>query len=660
MHENLGVYATLIGSGVSRAAGIPTGWEIVQDLIGKVAAMEKAQPQSNLEAWYQQNFDEAPDYDKLLDRLTNTPAERMGLLRSYFEPTEEEREKGLKIPTLAHKTIAKLAKLGYIRIILTTNFDRLIEKALEEEGVVPDIISSDDSLKGAMPYVHSSCVVVKLNGDYRDTRIKNTPEELANYSESLNNFLDRIFDEFGLIVCGWSSGWDTALRNAILRTPTRRFTTFWLAKGELIEEAKNITQHRRAEVIPIECADKFYMELMEKVESLRELEHASPLSTAVAVATVKRYLAEPKHRIRLHDLVYKEVENVYHEWSSEQFGTEKEESTKDNFQKRMHEYEAIVERLMPILATLSYHDTGDNSHLLTKCIELLMQVQKKEGSNALIELQYYPALLLSYVAGISAMAAKRFNNLAAILKEPTYIDWYSNNKTPSIEKLHVMFVFADVGSIWVPRQNANREPTPINNYLLDFLYPALHDYLPNNTMFEETFDLFEYLLALIYLDFANKYLFNWNDILGIDCDRFIEFLKNRYNIGDISREKIKKLNDSTIRVDNGENSIKLKLNTEKTTIEIKGGGRTDKLLADEENGKLNIYLDITWAPDGRFGWRYFGPRSKWEGSPISEFVSNGINQGSNWDLIKAGFFNGSIKRFKKIVKLHKKMQQYQN
>jgi NAD-dependent SIR2 family protein deacetylase len=136
MHENPGVYAILIGSGVSRAAGIPTGWEIVQDLIGKVAAMEKAEPQSNLEGWYQKNFDEAPDYDKLLDRLTNTPAERMGLLRSYFEPTEEEREKGLKIPTPAHKTIAKLAKLGYIRIILTTNFDRLIERALEEEGVV--------------------------------------------------------------------------------------------------------------------------------------------------------------------------------------------------------------------------------------------------------------------------------------------------------------------------------------------------------------------------------------------------------------------------------------------------------------------------------------------------------------------------------------------
>jgi hypothetical protein len=105
MHANPGVYALLIGSGVSRAAGIPTGGEIVLDLIRRVAAMEREEPPSDLEAWYQQHFDEAPDYSKLLDRLTTTSAERMALLRSYFEPTEEEREKELKIPTSAHRAI---------------------------------------------------------------------------------------------------------------------------------------------------------------------------------------------------------------------------------------------------------------------------------------------------------------------------------------------------------------------------------------------------------------------------------------------------------------------------------------------------------------------------------------------------------------------------
>ena len=562
MHANPGVYALLIGSGVSRAAGIPTGWEIVLDLICRVAAMERAESISDHEAWYQQSFGEAPDYSKLLDRLTTTSSERMALLRSYFEPTEEEREQGLKIPTPAHRAIATIAKLGYVRIILTTNFDRLIEKALDEAGIVPDVISSDDDLKGAVPYVHSRCVVVKLHGDYRDTRIKNTPEELANYSKELNNFLDRVFDEFGLVVCGWSGTWDTALRNIILRSPTRRFATFWLAKGESTEEAKKIIQHRRAEVIPIGSADQFFIELLEKVESLRELELSHPVSTAVAVATVKRYLADPRHRIRLHDLVHEETEWVYQELSSERFNTRINDLTKDVFQQRMREYEALVERLAAMLAALSYHDTGANAHLLTRCIERLTQVPRRDGKVVLIDLQYYPALLLMYAAGISAIAAKRFHNLAAILKEPKYRDYRYNEENPAIERLDVWSVFESTYK-WMPRQNAEHEYTPANNYIFDLLRPALHDYLPDDTRYEETFDTFEYLLALTYLDIVKE----------------------------------------------------------------------------------------SYSPMGRFGWHYTGRIMN------SEFVRTGVEQGSDWGLLKASFFNGSIERFEEIVEKHKELLQ---
>ncbi len=577
MHANPGVYALLIGSGVSKPAGIPTGWEIVLDLIRKVAAMEREKPTSELETWYQQRFGEAPDYSKLLDRLTTTSAERMALLRSYFEPTEEEREQSLKIPTSTHQAIATLAKHGYVRMILTTNFDRLIEMALEEAGIVPDVISSDDDLKGAMPYVHSRCVVVKLHGDYRDTRIKNTAEELANYSQELNGFLDRVFDEFGLLVCGWSGAWDTALSNAILRTPSRRFATFWLAKGEPAEEAKRIIQHRRAEVIHIESADQFFTELREKVESLQELDRFHPISTAVAVATVKRYLADSRHRIRLHDLVHEETERVYQELLSERFDTQNNKITKEVFQQHMREYEALIERPIAMLAALSYHDTGENAHLLTRCIEWLTQVPQQYGKVVLIELQYYPALLLTYAAGISALAARRFHNLAAILKEPKYRDYRYNGIKPAIEMLNVWSVFTDYN--WVPRQNAEHEYTPTNNYLYDLLRPTLHDYLPEDVGYEETFDTFEYLLALTYLDIVSE----------------------------------------------------------------------------------------SYAPEGRFVWRYtvrslrifdFDEKT-WNRSPLAEFVRKGLEQGSEWGLLKAGFFNGSTERFKEVVEIHKKLLQNQ-
>ena len=38
MHAQPGVYAVLLGSGVSTGAGIPTGWGVVRELVRRVAA----------------------------------------------------------------------------------------------------------------------------------------------------------------------------------------------------------------------------------------------------------------------------------------------------------------------------------------------------------------------------------------------------------------------------------------------------------------------------------------------------------------------------------------------------------------------------------------------------------------------------------------------
>ena len=574
LHSNPGVYALLIGSGVSRAAGIPTGWEIVLDLIRKLATLKNESPDPDPETWYRNKYGQPPNYTSLLEQLTSTPAERQASLRAYFEPTEEEREQGLKIPTAAHRAIAELVKNGHIRMILTTNFDRFIERALQDIGIEADVISTDDDLRGAMPYVHSKCYVVKLHGDYLDTRIKNTPEELANYSDTLNAFLDRIFDEFGLIICGWSGAWDTALREAILRCPNRRFTTFWLAKGELTEEARRIIHHRRAEVITIESADQFFTELKDRLESLSELERPHPISTAVAVATVKRYIAEPRHRIRLHDLIHEETERVYQELASERFNTHAPQLTKEFFQQRMHEYEAVVEQLMAMLVALSYHDTGSNAYLLTKCIERVSQPPRQNGTIALVELQRYPVLLLLYAAGIAALSLNRYSNLAAVLLKPSFYDDLQRETISVIETLGSQLRFFKRCKECIPFPNAERRWTPASDYLHSLLHQSLSDYLPNDTEYARMFDQFEYILALTYTDIVRE----------------------------------------------------------------------------------------DWSPVGRFGWRYkeffvLPEDANRRSSPLADFVRVGLEQGADWGLLKAGFFSGSIERFKEVVEKHKEFVQ---
>ena len=232
VQSNKGVYAVLLGSGVSRAAGIPTGWEITLELVRKVAALQGEVCEPDPASWYVGKTGRQPDYSELLDLVARTPAERQQLLREYWEPTEAEREDSLKLPTKAHHAIAGLVKDGYVRVIITTNFDRLTELALQEVGVQPAVLSTAGHILGAVPLTHAPCTVIKVHGDYLDTRMLNTPAELAAYPAELNALLDRVFDEYGLIVCGWSAEWDVALRAAISRAPARRYNTYWASRGE--------------------------------------------------------------------------------------------------------------------------------------------------------------------------------------------------------------------------------------------------------------------------------------------------------------------------------------------------------------------------------------------------------------------------------------------
>jgi len=106
-----------------------------------------------------------------------------------------------------------------------------------------------------------------------------------------------------------------------------------------------MVDHRKAESIAIESADQAFNEIKEKVESLSELHEANPMSTAVAVSTVKRYIVDPKHRIRLHELIREETERVYQELKSDRFETNGIKFTDELFQMRMHDYESLIKTL---------------------------------------------------------------------------------------------------------------------------------------------------------------------------------------------------------------------------------------------------------------------------------------------------------------------------
>src|SRR5271170_2611551 len=106
LYENKGVYALLLGSGLSRTAQIPTGWEITLDLVRRIAALREVAEQPDWAAWHKATFGGHPSYSDLLDQLAPSPDERRSILHDYIEPTSDDLAEGRKIPTRAHRAVA--------------------------------------------------------------------------------------------------------------------------------------------------------------------------------------------------------------------------------------------------------------------------------------------------------------------------------------------------------------------------------------------------------------------------------------------------------------------------------------------------------------------------------------------------------------------------
>lgn len=503
MHSGPGTFALLLGSGISQGAGIPTGWEIVLDLIRRLATINGELSIDDPEQWFEGKYHEPPKYSFLIEKVAPSPIARRNLLKHYIEPTDEQREQKSKIPSQSHNAIAQLVKNGTIRVILTTNIDQLLETALKEVGVTPVIIFNDDSLEGAIPYVHSECTIIKLHGDYLDTRIKNSPDELAQYSEKMNALLDRIFEEFGLVICGWSANWDTALRDALYRRHNWRFSTYWAYRQELSFDASSLKDHLQAIPLQIENADKFFQNLSENIGALQTFERPHPLSVPLAIAQVKKFVADDKYRVQLHDLMQEEITRLCDQLRSERFKIKNLQIPQDQytqvFQNRMHEYEELLKMPIGIFSTYAYFGTTHSPKPIVDGMERILQRPYQEGLSIFIHLQHYPAYLLNYSIGIAALETENYNVLFSLLTKP-----HSNENgkdESSLQLLQIWKVFGSGATKLIPTPREDIEYyTPVNDYIFNLLSEQLKFIIPDSRKFEEIFDLFEYFLGLTYID----------------------------------------------------------------------------------------------------------------------------------------------------------------
>lgn len=236
-----------LGSGASAAAGIPTAfdmvWEFKQQLfisqrrVSPQAVADLASP--TIRAQLEAHIDSlgslprggsADEYARLFETVYPAEADR----RAYLEA----KIAGAK-PSFGHMALATLMRAQRALIAWTTNFDPLIPDACAKvyDGTGSLTSAALDAPDLAVQRINESRwpLEVKMHGDFRSRRLKNTSDELRLQDAQIRRLLIECCRRYGLVVVGYS-GRDDSIMNALEETLQQPGAfpngLFWLHRGE--------------------------------------------------------------------------------------------------------------------------------------------------------------------------------------------------------------------------------------------------------------------------------------------------------------------------------------------------------------------------------------------------------------------------------------------
>lgn len=167
-----------VGAGVSRNSGLPS-WQQLVEVFAKKLGINKScfSPEETLQI--PQIF--YNEFSKI----------------KYYEILEEVFE-GIYEPNSIHKTLKKMN----ISHIITTNYDELIEKELNESKEY-DIIGKDEELA----YSKSTKMIIKMHGDMKYRNIVLKQEDYISYEKNfplISTYVKSLFTTNTIMFIGYS------------------------------------------------------------------------------------------------------------------------------------------------------------------------------------------------------------------------------------------------------------------------------------------------------------------------------------------------------------------------------------------------------------------------------------------------------------------------
>lgn len=244
--------------------------------------------------------------------------------------------------------------------------------------------------------------------------------------------------------------------------------------------------------------DDTMVEVPADVEAPEEATVPMPL-----LEQVKEYLAESKHRIKLSDLITRELRAAQQRLSGSDFSLDTGGITGEVFAQRLLKYEAAMTDLLKVGVLMGRWSEAEHQPIFKQFVSMLAgQLKPKGGNTAWICLRYYPMLMLMYASGIAALDQENYHSLCTLF-ETRVPDRRTEKPVTVLQAVtDAMLDLARMDAFKRVPEYENKY-TPQSELLFVRMQPIIEDVLFLGERYEDLFDRFEMFYALSYADVTN-------------------------------------------------------------------------------------------------------------------------------------------------------------
>jgi len=222
--------AWLLGAGASAAAGVPTAGQIVVDLLARLYTDAHGLVLQEAKLADPAQREQILSYYDGMNGMPRSgdPGDYSAAFRLAF-PDEGPRRQYLRqllsgrSPCYGQKVLGAFLAQGLADLVITTNFDDLIEQAADQARAAlgtPSrprlgVAALGDPQRAAVAISDNDFpLLVKLHGDFREVELRNLDVELREQDETLRQVVLDSSRRFGLAVVGYS-GRDSSVMDTL-------------------------------------------------------------------------------------------------------------------------------------------------------------------------------------------------------------------------------------------------------------------------------------------------------------------------------------------------------------------------------------------------------------------------------------------------------------